>query len=924
MSKISELSDGGVIQGGDTLIAVRSGGNVKVTYGGTTTANIDGGTIDGTTIGGTTPAAGNFTTVTADDLTIDGAVVVNSDTTTAITATQNANTDVNGLMGIRINNSAGTTYAAFGNSGAGSVAITAGDAGGTGNTSLSLRTASAGAEAEVVGISSTGIDVTGTVDMDGFTSVGNGTITGDLLIQEGSGFPRITLKDTDGTNTQAFINHSGSDLTLTTQNGTSNGRLIFARFDGTTTTTSGYFDATGKLFLNDALDVTGQVKATSDFIAADSGGVARGYLFGTSGGLFARFNSGGTFQVQESGSTKLTVNSTGIDVTGTVTADGLTVDGSSVLSATDSATNTVTTGLKVGHNTSGTTANGFGSALEFEAENSTYSAVNTHAKIESVVTDQISVHSDLNVYTKYNNSLQKRMSFNNDGDISFYEDTGTTAKLTWDSSAETLIVQGSDAGTAGIFVESSTAGVGARLDTIDATISNTASLTNSLLLDSDNHAIIRMDSNNNGSGDFYITESTSDTARLRIANNGDVSLFEDTGTTAKFYWDASAESLGIGTITPGATLDISDSFAAINLESSTGTNQVQVKVSNTGGGAFFGRENSAGSWFGTGEAYATTLRSDGAYPMIFRVNGGNRLVLDDSGNVGIGTSTTTAIRLTATTATANHIAAQIENSNTADSFGLVVKGGNDANDYAADFRKRDNTTIMRIRGDGLVGINTSGPSSTLDVESPDGTTSSIEIQGGDGNSKNLIFRKASAIQGRIRTVGDALEFGVGSSATEIIRIDADGLKFNGDTAAANALDDYEEGEHVTVLSPSTSGSITKNSSHDTLAYTKIGRVVHIQGRILVSSVSSPVGYVNITLPFAVASLTENGDLAGFPVAVTEASSKAGYSFAAHVQPATSNLRLYLNDTANSGFVGASAQEFQAGTGMWLSFSYITT
>jgi hypothetical protein len=52
MSKISELSDGGVIQGGDTLIAVRSGGNVKVTYGGSTTANIDGGTIDGTVIGG--------------------------------------------------------------------------------------------------------------------------------------------------------------------------------------------------------------------------------------------------------------------------------------------------------------------------------------------------------------------------------------------------------------------------------------------------------------------------------------------------------------------------------------------------------------------------------------------------------------------------------------------------------------------------------------------------------------------------------------------------------------------------------------------------------------------------------------------------------------------------------------------------------
>jgi len=90
MSKISELSDGGVIQGGDTLIAVRSGGNVKVTYGGSTTANIDGGTIDGTVIGGSTAAAGTFTTgqfntslnvdgtVTADGLTVDGSANVKS------------------------------------------------------------------------------------------------------------------------------------------------------------------------------------------------------------------------------------------------------------------------------------------------------------------------------------------------------------------------------------------------------------------------------------------------------------------------------------------------------------------------------------------------------------------------------------------------------------------------------------------------------------------------------------------------------------------------------------------------------------------------------------------------------------------------------------------------------------------------------
>jgi hypothetical protein len=31
-----------------------------------------------------------------------------------------------------------------------------------------------------------------------------------------------------------------------------------------------------------------------------------------------------------------------------------------------------------------------------------------------------------------------------------------------------------------------------------------------------------------------------------IEGSGDISFYEDTGTTAKFFWDASAESLGLG------------------------------------------------------------------------------------------------------------------------------------------------------------------------------------------------------------------------------------------------------------------------------------------------------------------------------------------------------------------------------------------
>jgi hypothetical protein len=38
--------------------------------------------------------------------------------------------------------------------------------------------------------------------------------------------------------------------------------------------------------------------------------------------------------------------------------------------------------------------------------------------------------------------------------------------------------------------------------------------------------------------------------RLVAENNGDISFYEDTGTTPKFFWDASAEALGIGTSSP--------------------------------------------------------------------------------------------------------------------------------------------------------------------------------------------------------------------------------------------------------------------------------------------------------------------------------------------------------------------------------------
>lgn len=85
-----------------------------------------------------------------------------------------------------------------------------------------------------------------------------------------------------------------------------------------------------------------------------------------------------------------------------------------------------------------------------------------------------------------------------------------------------------------------------------------------------------------------------------------------------------------------------------------------------------------------------------------------------------------------------------------------------------------------------------------------------------------------------------------------------GITFNGDTAAANALDDYEEGQYTATLTCLTSGTVTVNSSYDQLEYTKIGRVVYVTGRIRVSAISSPSGaQLRLNLPFTSGSGTED-------------------------------------------------------------------
>ncbi len=93
-------------------------------------------------------------------------------------------------------------------------------------------------------------------------------------------------------------------------------------------------------------------------------------------------------------------------------------------------------------------------------------------------------------------------------------------------------------------------------------------------------------------------------------------------------------------------------------------------------------------------------------------------------------------------------------------------------------------------------------------------------------------------------VGDSGSAGGNVTFSEAVIIDADGLKFNGDTVAANALDDYEEGTWTPTFDTNAATNTSGNCT-----YIKIGHIVHCFFRATHPTTSSS-SYATISdLPF---------------------------------------------------------------------------
>jgi hypothetical protein len=326
---------------------------------------------------------------------------------------------------------------------------------------------------------------------------------------------------------------------------------------------------------------------------------------------------------------------------------------------------------------------------------------------------------------------------------------------------------------------------------------------------------------------------------------GDSQLF-DNGT-----------SVGIGTATPAQSLHISSSqttayaassasliqpdgganlliqntgaagftslrFAALNTSNAIGYLGFTNNTANVGGSFVFGQRTGASS-------YAEQMR------------------ITDLGDVGIGTSSpnvssysraltisssNSAIELTSAT---NVVQATLGSN----SQGLAVEGIGTAGIRFFTSTSGATTERVRITATGNVGIGTSSPSGILSVVDSYHNTfwrnnnfGSSLLLSADAGSDQRSWQFSSRFQGTGRVDLAVLRSTngttYGSSPTglayaEVARFTENGLTFNGDTAAANALDDYEEG----TFTPTATSGITINTVTKA-TYTKIGNIVTFQ------------------------------------------------------------------------------------------------
>ena len=303
-----------------------------------------------------------------------------------------------------------------------------------------------------------------------------------------------------------------------------------------------------------------------------------------------------------------------------------------------------------------------------------------------------------------------------------------------------------------------------------------------------------------------VTGTLSATGTLSGGTSGTAYSFSGSAPATSLTLDSSG-NLGVGTTSPARKLHVDGGGSA-----------TYIQLSNTASGS----TNADGFQLTQDGANCGLINREAGY-MSFDTSNTERARIDSSGNLGVGTSSTTGARLS------------------------VVKTGDNSRIAMGDTAAASYSTLLMYGGSGKYNFQLGVQAN---VNNAFEITPSTATEGTTFSTPALVVYSNGTVSHRSTvSVGDATPSSSGAGITFPATQSA--------SSNANTFDDYEEGTYTVTLIPLTSGTITLKTGFAKFAYTKTGRSVTVTGRVDVASVSLPIGtLLEFNIPFPIADLAD--------------------------------------------------------------------